>query len=231
MNVLLVQNHELVGPDMVEETLCRRDVPYVLAKSYSPKPLPAPATFDAVMVFGSTASCRDLEAHAELLKTQDLVAACVGLDKAVLGICFGGQLLAHILGAEVRPNDVGEYGCCQISLTSNGRRSLLFEGFPPTFPMIQYHGETFGIPPAAGLLASSKHCRNQAFVSGRRVGLQFHLEASPQTLSAWIEAYPGGPAKAGKTAEELLAECEQAAGEQSRLCDLFIGNFLKMAAE
>lgn len=230
VNVLLVQNHRIVKPDMLETALRKRDVPCTLVRAFLSEPLPEPGDRDAVVVFGSPASCMDIETSAELRRVRDWVSGCVAADRAVLGICFGAQLLAQVLGADVRRNEVGEFGCTPVSLTDEGRRSGLFRGFPTSFPMAQWHTDTFGLPPGATLLATSQACHHQAFASGRCVGLQFHIEASPRLVADWAEAGPKGPEGIGKSAEQVVAECEAAAAEQARLCDVFVENFLKMAA-
>ena len=53
--------------------------------------------------------------------------------------------------------------------------------------MLHWHGETFDLPAGAQRLASSAACANQAFQLGARViGLQFHLEMTPDTLQAIV---------------------------------------------
>ncbi|MBN2559701.1 MAG: type 1 glutamine amidotransferase [Phycisphaerae bacterium] len=231
MKVLVIQNHERVDGDMVEAVLRRRALAYVVAKTFRPDPLPDVKAFDAVVVLGSPASCVELEEHPDLLRAHELVARCVDADRAILGTCLGGQLLARVLGANVRRNEAGEFGCCQVMLTKEGARSPYFEGFPrsASFWTVQWHHDTFGLPNRADLLATSALCRNQAFAVGRSVGLQFHMEASPRTVAQWVEAYPQGLVEAGRSADDVLAECRRTAAEHARLCDLFVGNFLKHA--
>jgi GMP synthase (glutamine-hydrolysing) len=230
VNVLLVQNHRIVRPDMVETAVRKRDVTCTLVRTFLSEPLPDPGDQDAVMVFGSPASCLDIETSADLRRLRDWVSGCVAADRAVLGICFGAQMLAQVLGAAVRRNEVGEFGCTTVSLTDEGGGSGLFRGFPPSFQMAQWHTDTFGLPPGASLLATSQACHHQAFASGRRVGLQFHIEASPRLIADWAEAGPKEPEGVGKSAEQVVAECEAVAAEQARLCDVFVENFLKLAA-
>ena len=60
-------------------------------------------------------------------------AACskelLELDIPVLGICYGSQLMAHILGGEVKTAPVSEYGKTEVSIDEPSSR--LFEGVSP----------------------------------------------------------------------------------------------------
>jgi GMP synthase (glutamine-hydrolysing) len=54
--------------------------------------------------------------------------------------------------------------------------------------VFHWHGDTFEIPKGAQLLASSVACRNQGFIlDDRVVGLQFHLETTPESATALIQ--------------------------------------------
>ena len=53
--------------------------------------------------------------------------------------------------------------------------------------VLHWHGDRCRLPPEAELLASSLHCREQAFRLGARaVGLQFHIEVEPAMLERWL---------------------------------------------
>ena len=50
-------------------------------------------------------------------------------DQAVLGICYGQQLMAHLLGGVVQKGDKGEFGLATLEL-DGGAKSPLFSGLP-----------------------------------------------------------------------------------------------------
>ncbi len=230
MRILILQNHASCDADMVGDALRRRKVQLDVAKAFSAGPLPDVEAFDAVMAFGSPASCLDLDDDPDLVRARDLMRDAVALEKPVLGVCFGGQMLAHVLGAAVRRAEVGEFGRYEIRLTADGLRSPLFEGFPPVFGSIQFHSDTFDLPAGATLLASSDTCRHQAFLLGRSVGLQFHPESSLRQVSTWTAAHPGGPASVEKTSDSVLVECRAGAAEHAELCERLVDNFLRWGA-
>jgi GMP synthase (glutamine-hydrolysing) len=226
MKVLLVQNHGVEDADMVGVCFARRGVPLTVVNAFESGPLPPIGSFDAAVVFGSPASCTELKKYPFLLPVRELVGECIAAEKPVLGICFGGQLLAQVLGAQVRVHDVPEVGCHDILLTDEGRRSPYFTGFPPAFPAAQWHNDTFDIPAGATRLAGSALCANQAFAVGPHVGLQFHIEASHRKLQEWMIRYRETLPKDSKSPDEMLADFAKTDAVRARLCDLFVGNFL-----
>ncbi len=80
-----------------------------------------------------------------------------------------------------------------MELTEAGRRLEVFADFPDRFTTLQWHGDTFSIPPGATHAAFSEAVPNQAFAfdSGRVVGLQFHLEETRETLGELVQAAGG----------------------------------------
>ena len=115
-----------------------------------------------------------------------IIQAAVAASQPVLGICLGAQLLARALGARVYRNPVKEIGWAPVYWTESAVDDPLLNGLPSPQPVFHWHGETFDLPPGARHLAWSDACRNQAFRAGpNSYGLQFHLEVSPEMISAW----------------------------------------------
>ena len=112
----------------------------------------------------------------------------------VLGICLGAQLLADVLGGEVTRAPFEEIGWHPVELTEAGRQLKVFAHFPDRFTTLQWHGDTFSIPPGAVHAAFSEAVPNQAFAldDGRVVGLQFHLEETRETLGELVAVAGGG---------------------------------------
>lgn len=144
---------------------------------------------DLLVVMGGPMNIYDCAGQPWLQTEKAFIQAAIGVEKAVLGICLGAQLIADVLGEPVIKNAHPEIGWYPVELTEAGRTDPLFAGFPDSFIALHWHGDTFEIPPEATHTASSTACTNQAFSfdAGRVVGLQFHLEETPTSLAALVD--------------------------------------------
>ncbi|WP_447600637.1 type 1 glutamine amidotransferase [Nitrospira sp. Nam80] len=103
----------------------------------------------------------------------------------VLGICLGAQLIASSLGARVYPNPLKEIGWLPIQAEKAPDHCFQF---PAECTVFHWHGEMFELPKEATRLAGSPACYNEGFQLGRNVvGLQFHLETTPEGAAMLIE--------------------------------------------
>jgi GMP synthase (glutamine-hydrolysing) len=131
-------------------------------------------------------SVHDEEEYPYLKEVKQYIRQAIDEDKWILGICLGAQLVASALGAEVSSSQEKEIGWFPVTLT--GRDSWLADLLPCEFTCLHWHGDTFGIPEGATHVARSQACENQAFVwNNRVVGLQFHLEFTPQSTKNLID--------------------------------------------
>src|SRR3954468_22050525 len=131
------------------------------------------------------------DAHPWLREEKRAIAAAARAGHPVWGVCLGAQLLAGALGARVYPGAEAEVGLLAVELTREAAHDPVFRHAPPSFPTLQWHGDTFDLPSGATLLASSPAYRSQAFVYERAYGLQFHLEVSRELAAEWggVPAY------------------------------------------
>ena len=100
----------------------------------------------------------------------------------ILGICFGGQLMARILGGSVARAPKSELGWHVIM---SDDQSLI-----PIGPWFQYHWDRWQLPEGATEIARSPYA-SQAYTYGRTLGLQFHPEIDSRVLELWL-AMEGG---------------------------------------
>jgi GMP synthase-like glutamine amidotransferase len=130
------------------------------------------------MVMGGSQQAWDEQGNAWLRQEKTFVAEALAQGKLYLGICFGAQLLAEVLGGKIFPNEHKEIGWHEVSLNRDGRDSFLFQNVPPSFVTFHWHSDHFSLPDHCTRLAFSPPTENQAFVCNQRpaVGLQFHPE-------------------------------------------------------
>jgi len=98
------------------------------------------------------------------------------LNVPILGICYGMQLLAHLLGGKVERREGREYGPATLEVR---RADGLFEALPARLDVWMSHGdEVVEIPPGFQLLAASTACANAAMAMPDKgvYGVQFHPE-------------------------------------------------------
>jgi len=116
-----------------------------------------------------------------------LIRGAVQRDIAVLGHCLGGQMMAKAMGGTVARNPVKEIGWGRVDVAESDTARTWF-GRTRSFLAYHWHGETFTLPPRATAVASSPNCANQAFVLGKHLGLQCHVEMTEEMIRAWAES-------------------------------------------
>jgi GMP synthase (glutamine-hydrolysing) len=137
------------------------------------------------------------------------LARRLAADRPTLGVCFGAQMMAAALGAEVFAGPASEVGFHSIALHDAGRSGPLRH--VAEVPVLHWHGDTFTLPEDVELLASSALYPHQAFRRGNHIlALQFHAEMGlDPRFEAWIEGGQEAIARAGITAERLRADHDE----------------------
>ncbi len=151
---------------------------------YEDPALPEPEGLDLVVAMGGPMSVNDEAEFPWLAAEKRFLREVVGRGVPVLGICLGAQLVANALESRVYKNPVKEIGWFPVEATTGAAGMF---GFPARCDVFHWHGETFDLPEGAVRLARSEGCGNQAFQLGRHViGMQFHLETTPESVRALI---------------------------------------------
>ena len=141
---------------------------------------PAVNDVDLLIVMGGPMSVNDESIHPWLKEEKHFIKEAITRGKTVLGVCLGAQLIANAMGARVYPNAEKEIGWLPMHPVATQGAEGVFQ-FLKEQIVFHWHGETFDLPPGATRLARSEACENQAFQLGHNaIGLQFHLETTPQ---------------------------------------------------
>lgn len=151
---------------------------------YREETLPPQDAFDFAILMGGGMNIYQHRDHPWLVPEKAWLTEAIAQRKRVLGVCLGGQLIADVLGGKVVQNPVKEIGWWPVRLTS---RPAALAALPESFTVFHWHGDTFTLPPGAEGFAASEACGNQGFTVGDRViGLQFHIEVTPQSVAEFI---------------------------------------------
>jgi GMP synthase-like glutamine amidotransferase len=225
MKALIIQNCKTEGIGLYEEYLKEKDINYSVFHAYTGKRFPPINNFDAFIIGGTPIPAYEAHKHRFLRNEWKYLGKIIELDKPCLSICFGGQLLARLLGARVRKNPVMEIGGYDVKLTQAGKKSEFFKNFPARFPVFHWHGDTFDIPKGARLLVEGIDCKNQAFSYKKAIALQFHLEVTSSEAKEWAEEYKHELKRVNKTKTRVINECKIREKKMKKLAFLFLNNF------
>ena len=143
--------------------------------------------YRGLIVLGGPMNVDEQARHPHLRTELRVIERALALDKPVLGICLGAQLLAHALGAPVRRHRQQEIGWYPLHLTAKGRHDPVLSPLGEDSHVFQWHGRTFDLPAGASQLARTLSCEQQAFRWGHTAyGFQFHLEMDAPLVERWL---------------------------------------------
>ena len=193
--------------------------------------LPPLEEIGALLVLGGAMGANDDHRHPFLTDLKRLIGAVVDNGIPYLGICLGGQLLAAALGGAVISHRWEELGSLDVTVTPAGHSDQLFAGFPDSFTTFQWHHDSFDIPTAGVLLASSPICPHQAFRVGSNAwGTQFHPEVTEKIIRDWCAWDHSTMVRT----EQLVADFSRIEGEyrltSRRLVDNFLASLIPIPA-
>lgn len=152
-----------------------------------PDAQPSLEGYDGLIILGGPMSANDSNRLPHLTTEMKLIERAMKLNRPVLGICLGAQLIARTLGAEVYPNREKEIGWYDVSPTGDAQCDPLLSAFGESEKIFQWHGETFDMPKSTRHLAFSSLCAHQAFRYEANVyGFQFHLEVDAPMIHRWL---------------------------------------------
>ena len=177
--------------------------------------------FDAVVLMGAPWSAYDEVVASWVVPEKECIRRADEAGVPVLGICFGGQLLADALGGAVVPSDRPEIGWTDVA----GDDDIV-----PSGRWFQWHYDRWEMPPAAREIARNE-AASQAFVLRQHLAVQFHPELTASQLAGWLGN--GGATKAdaaGIDAEKLVDATRITEAEARERAHRLVDGFLDRVA-
>ena len=208
------------GPGHFARWLDARAIAWQLFALDRGDPVPTdPRAFAGIGMMGGPMSANDdLPWNAPLL---GLVCEAVAADVAVIGHCLGGQLLARALGAEVRRADVPEIGWIDVSATSPEARGWF--GGREAFTTFEWHYDAFALPAGATRALTNAHNREQAYVIGKHIGFQCHIEMTRDMVESWCatggDELPARSTGATQSRDDIMRDVDERLAGLSRVAD------------
>ena len=186
---------------------------------------PDAAQYDVLVPMGSIRSLTNTaEIDSWIFEEIDMMRAARQRGTPILGVCFGGQLLAACFGGAVEEAPVHEIGWYEIrdpDDSYNGARNPLGSG-----PWFQWHHDRFTPPADAEVLAVNDNAV-QLFRLGRCVGTQFHPEVTYDQLEGFLsEADDEYLDEHGVDRATLLDEVRRHESRNARQCAALVDWFL-----
>lgn len=188
--------------------------------------------YDGIVIMGGSMSANDI--HLVYISDElRLLQHALEKDIPVLGICLGAQLLARAAGAEVVRLSQPELGWYPLLPTAASAGDPLFASLPAAgLDVFQWHGETFGLPAGATLLATGSGVPNQAFsIGSSQYGLQFHIEVDRPIIESWVMAGESERAVLGEHGvNRIRAESGEKLPAAHYFCHAMVMAWLSLAA-
>lgn len=211
--------------------------------------------YDAFIIMGGPMGVND--PLPWLAKEISYIQHLVTLNKPVLGICLGAQLIAKALGAEVHrmpEREIGWYPVQKVSrhalsqthqtqqdMFSRDQSTQHAEALqyiqssktlclPQEFVPFHWHSDHFDLPKHAVHLYKSEACENQAFAIGEHIlGLQFHLDFDVCTTTRVAECSLDQLQESGHFVQQLddMTACNERFEATNQLLFNLLDNFLQ----
>ncbi|MBQ7516585.1 MAG: glutamine-hydrolyzing GMP synthase [Schwartzia sp.] len=160
------------------------------------------------------------------------------LGVPVLGICYGSQLMAQVLGGRVEAAPVSEYGRTEITVTASDSR-LFTDVSPQTTGWMSHTDYIAALPPGFRITATTANCPIAAMEDAGRglYAVQFHPEVlhtveGKKMLRQFVRGICGcaGDWRMDSFVETTVAALRQKIGDGRVLCALSGGVDSSVAA-
>ena len=142
---------------------------------------------DSVIIFGSFTHAYEKSTRGWVERELDFIREIREKGMPYLGICFGAQLLAEVLGGRTVKADRLEAGMINFEAKADCPVAL--------GPWFSWHNDKVELPVEVEVLAANE-IAPQVFKSGNSLGVQFHPEVTTELLEEWLRV--GGDELVGR---------------------------------
>jgi GMP synthase-like glutamine amidotransferase len=229
--VLIFRHSATEGPGYFTTFLDRHDIPWKLVRIDAGDAVPENLNgVSGICLMGGPMSVNDDLPWIQ--PVLGLIREAIASDIPVIGHCLGGQLMAKALGATVSANPVKEIGWAEVRVTDGVAARPWLGDATQSMLAFHWHGETFALPPGATRILGSAHCANQAYVlNERHIGMQCHVEMTPELIASWCEngavEIAASDSPAVQSSAEIQADVSARTAELHQLADKIYSRWIQ----
>jgi GMP synthase (glutamine-hydrolysing) len=216
LKALIVQHEEPTPAGLLGDWLDRRNAAVEVLRIDLEERVPKARQFDLVALLGSELPAFD-DSVPFIPRESGLIRDAMAAGVPMLGLCFGGQLMARALGGRSFRAGRSEVGWFRVQ---SNAPDLIPEG-----PWFEWHHDSFTVPPGGRLIAETE-VGPQAYVIGRSLGLQFHPEVTPEIVEGWVRAYRDEPRHDTLDLDAMLEETSRRAPAAGKMTEALFDRFL-----
>jgi len=220
LKALIVQHEEPTPAGLLGDWLERRHAEVDILRIDLEEGVPDARRYDLIALLGSELPAFD-DSVPFIPRESRLIREAMAADVPMLGLCFGGQLMARALGGKSFRAARSEVGWFRVQ---SKERQLIPDG-----PWFEWHHDSFTVPPGARLIAETE-VGPQAYVIGRSLGLQFHPEVTPEIVEGWVRAYREEQHDDPLDLDAMLEETNRRAPVVSQMTEELFDRFLNDVA-
>ena len=220
LRALIVQHEEPTPPGLVSQWLDQQGARVELLRIDLQDRVPDARDYDLIVSLGSEFAAFD-DSIPFIARESQLIEQAAAGGVPFLGLCFGGQLMARVLGGRSFRADRSEIGWLPVQTRDP---QLIAEG-----PWFQWHFDSFTLPPGATLIAETD-VGPQAYVIGPSLGLQFHPEVTQEIMDAWVAAYRHELDAEGVDPDGLLEETRRNINSSRQNARRLLNSYLERIA-
>ena len=220
MKVVAIQHVPTEPMGYIEDILKEKGIEYEYVKVYETNEVKV-SDATHIVIMGGPMGVYEEKEYPFLVQEKELIKQAIKSGIPILGICLGAQLIASALGKNVYPYK-RELGWFEVKKHEDDE---VVSDLPDRLIVFQWHNDTFDLPDGAKLLYIGDEVRNQAFRFEKAIGLQFHLEMTPELVKTWVENEKN---ISEDEKRKILLESEKYIAISNEYCKKLVESFLRL---
>jgi GMP synthase (glutamine-hydrolysing) len=230
--VLVVEHQESCPPHLVGRWLTDAGCTLSVWRPYVGEALPAPTSYDAVLVMGGDMGAHDHDRAPWLGPLEQAVRDAVSAGTPVLGICLGHQVMAVALGGDVARNPRGQtVGLQPVGWSEEAADDAWVGARTGAETAVHWNNDVVvALPPDGVVLARTPGGEVQVARFGPRAwGVQAHPEVDLDVVTGWAADDRDDLVALGLDEDTVLAAIRDAAADLERHWRPLVARFAELA--